>query len=112
LEKLAELVGGQPFLSRLAFFRLATESRFSFADLVSNAARDGGPFDEHLRAILSMLTRYPELSDSFSLLLRRNVQPATEIGHRLEALGLVRKDLTGRLAPMSLLYIEYFMRAL
>jgi hypothetical protein len=112
LKKLAELVGGQPYLSRLAFFLLATESQLSFGDLLGNAARDGGPFDEHLRARLSELTRYPELCDSFRLLLKKNVQPATEIGHRLEALGLVRQEVAGRLVVMSLLYVEYFGRVL
>ena len=61
---------------------------------------------------LSEIARYPELTDAYCRLLRRDSQPSPEVGHRLEALGLARRSAGEKLAPASLLYARYFDRAL
>ena len=96
----------------MAFFQLATESGVSFPELVKTASSNDGPFGEHLRARLSEIARYPELTDAYCRLLRRDSQPSPEVGHRLEALGLARRSAGEKLAPASLLYARYFDRAL
>jgi hypothetical protein len=112
LEKLAQLVGGQPYLSRISFFHLAVDTNLIFADFLSGAATDGGPFGEHLRARFSELVRYPELANAYRMLLSGNAQPTPAVGHQLEALGLARADVMNRFAPANLIYAQYFGGAL
>jgi hypothetical protein len=112
LNEMLELLGGQPYLSRMVFFHLVTEGGVSFPELVKSASNNGGLFGEHLRARLSEIARYPELTDAYCRLLRRDIQPSPEVGHRLEALGLARRSAGEKLAPACLLYARYFDRAL
>jgi hypothetical protein len=112
IKEMSDLLGGQPYLSRMFFFHLATEVGVSLQELFTRASTNDGPFGEHLRARLSEIARYPELADAYRRLLRRESQPSPEVGHRLEALGLARRSAAEGLAPANLLYTRYFDRAL
>ena len=50
---LNDLLAGHPFLTRLAFYRLATGQSPSFDKLDTAAAEPDGPFGDHLRAMSS-----------------------------------------------------------
>lgn len=112
LDQLHELLGGQPYLSRLAFYQMAGPRRMDFGALTRKAADDDGAFGEHLRAKLTQLQRRPELGETLKRLIRREVQPADPAYYRLHAAGLVLRDDRGRIVPANLLYARFFGRVL
>jgi pimeloyl-ACP methyl ester carboxylesterase len=112
LDQLDDLLGGQPYLSRLAFYHIAGPRRMDFGVLTRKAADDNGPFGEHLRAKLTQLQRRLELGAALKQLIRREVQPAEPAYYRLHAAGLVLRDDRGRIVPANLLYARFFERVL
>lgn len=52
---LRELVGGHPFLTRVAYYRLMGPGARSFSQLLDEAPAEHGPFGDHLRALLARL---------------------------------------------------------
>jgi hypothetical protein len=112
LDVLHELTGGQPYLARLAFWRLSTGGMASFRELDRHAADDDGPFGEHLRTKLSQLQRRPELLEVFGSLIRRGVQPSQDDYWRLHAAGLANRRQDGTVVPANLLYARFFQRIL
>ena len=49
------LLGGHPFLTQDAYYKLFGPASMSFSHLCTKAAHDDGPFGDHLRAMLSNL---------------------------------------------------------
>jgi hypothetical protein len=112
ISQLLDLVGGQPYLTRLAFYRLGQGSGTTFVDLLQRASDDDGPFGEHLRARLSQLGRRPELSQAMAGLVSRNIPPKMAAFYRLHAAGLVRKGRDGSIIPANQIYKSFLERAL
>ena len=83
--------GGQPYLTRLAFYRLGPATEMPFQDLARSAAEDDGPFGEHLRAKLTQLQRRPTLASAMARLVRRGVPPDEGDYYRLHAAGLAQR---------------------
>src|SRR5262249_10618422 len=108
-ELLWSLVGGQPYLTRLALHRLTTTPGLTPARLDETAAEPEGPFGEHLRSLLIRIQRRPELR------LLEAMQQADRLGsvngeetfQRLAGAGLVRRE-SGRVVPANLLYARFF----
>ena len=111
LDELHELTGGQPYLTRLAFYRLGPAVGMPFRELARGAADDDGPFGEHLRAKLTQLQRRPALAAAMARLVRRGVPPDEKDYHRLHAAGLARRE-GGRIVPANLLYARFLGRVL
>ncbi|MES0114294.1 MULTISPECIES: AAA-like domain-containing protein [unclassified Mesorhizobium] len=111
LDLLHLLTGGQPYLTRLAFYRLGPAFGVSLRDLDATAADNDGPFGEHLRAKLTQLGRRPDLAAAMGRLVHQGVAPDEALSHRLRAAGLVRKE-DGKVVPANLLYDRFFRRVL
>ena len=60
LEKLFNLLGGQPYLTRKALYLLASGS-ITFDNLLTTASEDNGPFGDHLRNHLFRMSEQDEL---------------------------------------------------
>lgn len=110
LDELLGLLGGHPFLTRLAFYRLA-QRELTLAELVRQAATDDGLFGDHLRSRL-MLLRDMKLDRAFKKILdARRCDDIVQF-QALQALGLVHgeshKDAQARYG----LYQAYFQRRL
>jgi hypothetical protein len=112
LTELLELLGGQPYLTRLAFYRMAEDPTLTFTTLRHRAADDDGPFGEHLRARLSQLGRRPELLHAMAGLVKRDITPKLPAFYRLMAAGLVRKDREGKTVAANVIYRTFLARAL
>jgi hypothetical protein len=123
--RLREMLGGQPFLTRLAYHLLLVERTYKFDDLLRIADRDESPFSDHLRALLSRLQARPDYNLA-SALKQVIHESGHESGHeggreggtaeqsavdRLAAAGLVRRE-GRRVAPANGLYARFFGRAL
>ena len=75
LDLLHELTGGQPYLGRLAFYRLGPAFGVRLRDLDATAAADEGPFGEHLRAKMAQLGRRPDLAGAMARLVHETAYP-------------------------------------
>ena len=107
LDDLYQLTGGQPYLSRLAFYRLNTGPRLAYSELDEAAADPEGPFGEHLRSLLLRLQERPGLLDAMRQAVRYGTTPDDDTHHRLYRGGLIRRD-GSRVVPANLLYARFF----
>ncbi len=105
IPRIHDLLGGHPYLTRLSLYRMREEG-MSFDDLDEMADHDRGPFGDHLRALLGLLTD-GQLLDPLRKFMRTRRTPARDMVHRLEAAGLVRRD-GKKVVPANLLYARYF----
>ncbi len=107
--QLMALVGGHPFLVRLAYHHLTYQNAIDFSDLLRDAAERYGPFGIHLRAMERKL-----MDETGQILLAAMQQivndgtvPSREIIDRLQGAGLVREDQR-RIVPANHLYARFF----
>ena len=104
-----ELLGGHPFLTRLAYYRLTRTDATGLDALMRDAARPDGPFGDHLRALLAKLrqsTRH-DLLAALRQAIRHGTLPDELALDRLQAVGLVRRAGDG-VAPANGLYARFF----
>jgi hypothetical protein len=107
LDHLHALVGGQPYLSRLALYRLNAEPRLTFSQLDERAADPEGPFGEHLRSLLLRLQGRSGLLDAMRQVVRHGTTSDDDTTHRLFRAGLTRHK-GKRIVPTNLLYARFF----
>jgi phage FluMu protein gp41 len=109
LDQLYELLSGQPYLTRLAFYRLISSEDFSFESLMAHSANSDGPFGEHLRSRLFLLQQQGDMLG----VMRRVITKSAELDHdafyRLHAAGLVQRR-GKETVPSNLLYARFFKR--
>jgi hypothetical protein len=109
-QALLELLGGHPYLTRRAFYLLATK-QLTLPELVSNAAAERGPFGDHLRYFTSRLTGRPDLIEGLREVLRTQICSDALVARRLESAGLISAH--GKLLEARCrLYADYFGRLL
>ncbi|MEM9435306.1 MAG: AAA-like domain-containing protein [Pseudomonadota bacterium] len=111
LDRLHQLLHGQPFLSRLSFYRLTTSGSIKFEELLEQADDINGPFSDHLRHLLMLLERQKDLPSAMMQLITKGAAPTRDTYFRLEGAGLVRRD-GDRVVPANLLYARFFKRVL
>ena len=107
LDQLHGLLGGHPYLTCLAYFRLLVDPGMSFDELDETAADITGPFGEHLRAKLSWLGRKERLLDALKQVIANRTVPGEDAYLRLRGAGLVARH-NGRTVPANLLYARFF----
>ncbi len=111
LDQLYGLLGGHPYLSRLAFYRLVAPDAIGFDELLDAAAQEDGPFGDHLRARLTKVCRKPELLAGMRQVIAHGTCADLDTYHRLHGAGLVRRE-GNRINPANLLYAKYFRAVL
>ncbi len=108
-EKLMAMVGGHPFLVRLALYHLTTHPEDTLENLLNNAATDTGIYAEHLQRLSRTLEEDPELKTVFQDLILANssLKLPQNLSYKLESLGLV--NLNNNQVKVSYeLYQKYF----
>lgn len=103
--RLWELVGGQPFLTRRAL-DVVSRGAMDFPTLIETAARDDGPFGDHLRRILISVTQMPQVVDALRASITNPELKDSEGLHRLVSAGIVRQE-GNRIVLMCELYATY-----
>lgn len=111
LEKLMELLGGHPYLTRQALFTLASGA-LDVDGLLKAAADDDGPFGDHLRRYVLMLQGSPEMLKVLADALRRRECESEADFLRLRGAGLVKGETRHSLQIRCRLYEEYFRKHL
>ncbi|MCT7994428.1 AAA-like domain-containing protein [Laspinema olomoucense] len=108
VETLMELVGGHPYLVRLALYHIARKD-VTLTQLVQESPTETGLYGDHLRRHLWNLEKYPPLTQAMKAVVAQ-VDPVRlpgEQGFKLQSMGLVKmrgNDCT----PRCRLYAEYF----
>jgi AAA-like domain len=108
LTALMAMVGGHPYLIRLALYYLSTKRVF-FAQLLREAPTQAGLYSDHLQSYLVILQQYPDLSAAFRQVIVADapVRLETIVAYKLCRMGLV-KFLGDEVVPGCELYRLYF----
>ncbi|MGC9528333.1 MAG: AAA-like domain-containing protein [Limnospira sp.] len=114
--QLMEMVGGHPYLVRLALYELVnswggTTGDLSdrLRDIFDTATTQAGIYNQHLCELLAILEDQPELLDGLEtvVMAEGGTQIEPIVAYKLESLGLVK--LTGNKATVGCeLYRQYF----
>jgi hypothetical protein len=105
IEKLMSLIGGHPFLIRMALYVLAQGEEFD--SLLQTAVLDNGHFHDHLIRFQWIFSQQPNCSATFKQILENSKSTDTLINVKLAAAGLIRGS-TPDVKPAFELYKLYF----
>lgn len=108
IEQLMEMVGGHPYLVRLALYYIARQE-ITLSELLETAPTDAGLYSDHLRRHLWNLSQHPELAAALYKVVSADspVQLESIPGFKLQSMGLVH--LRGNeVTPRCNLYRDYF----
>ncbi len=106
LTQFFQLVGGQPYLVRRGLHELVTRS-IGISDFARTAGRDEGIFGDHLRRILVMLAKNPQLLEVVRAVLRGRPCPTRESFYRLRTAGIMTGDSMRDARPRCQVYANY-----
>ena len=106
--ELMGLVGGHPYLVRLAMYRISRQD-LSFNQLVKLPPTEAGIYSDHLRRHLWNLEKYSELMEAMRevVSVSQPVRLRSELGFKLNSMGLVKLEGNNYI-PRCRLYEEYF----
>ncbi|MEM8642149.1 MAG: AAA-like domain-containing protein [Cyanobacteria bacterium P01_G01_bin.54] len=112
LEQLMTLLGGHPYLVRLALYYLV-QGQLTFANLLETATTDAGIFRDHLHYRLWMLQQNLELQATFKTVINtvEPVQVPQLHAFKLNSMGLVNL-VKNQVKVSCLLYQNYFQQRL
>lgn len=111
LNRFTRLLGGHPFLVRRGLHELATRG-VDLETFEAEADHDEGIFGDHLRRILVLLARDPELTEIVRGVLRSEPCPTPESFYRLRSAGVMHGTSQNDVRPRSRLYALYLKRHL
>jgi AAA-like domain len=111
-QELFELTHGQPYLTRVALYRLVVDTDTSWRTLQTTADSDEGPFADHLKALLMALHR-AGLEEAMREVVKRGRVPGDDrlMYYKLRGAGLVTEE-NGAIVPANLLYARFFKKLL
>ncbi|MDJ0598699.1 MAG: AAA-like domain-containing protein [Crocosphaera sp.] len=108
LKDLMKMVGGHPYLIRLAFYHLYQDD-ITMKQLLEEAPNPTGIYHHHLQNHLITLQKNPDLASAFAKVIqvKEPIQLETIIAYKLASMGLVK--LQGKeVFPSCQLYCLYF----
>ena len=108
VDKLMAIVGGHPYLVRVALYHIS-QSELTLDELGESALADAGIYSDHLRRQLWNLEEYPELAAGMREIAAADspVQLKAIQAFKLDSLGLVKLQ-GNECVPRCELYRQYF----
>lgn len=108
VEQLMQIVGGHPYLVRVAFYHIA-QQHLTLQQLIEIAPTEAGIYGDHLRRHLWNLQQHAELATAFSNVVTANapVELKSVLAFKLHSLGLVQLQ-GNEVTPRFELYRHYF----
>lgn len=108
VEQLMQLVGGHPYLVRVALYHIA-QQQLTLPQLLETAPTEAGVYGDHLRRHLWNLQQHPELATALQRVVtsQQPVELTSVLAFKLHSLGLVQlrgNEVTSRFQ----LYQHYF----
>ncbi|HEY9640762.1 MAG TPA: AAA-like domain-containing protein [Coleofasciculaceae cyanobacterium] len=112
VDQLMSIVGGHPYLVRLALYHLA-QQHLTLPQLLDMAPTEAGIYGDHLRRHLWHLQQHSVLANEFSRVVSSNspVEIESVLAFKLHSLGLVHLQ-GNEVAPRFELYRQYFRERL
>ena len=110
--KLMNVLGGHPYLVRLAMYYL-NRDRLKLEILLENASKETSIYSHHLRRHLDLLQQKPSLIESFKqvVIAEQPLALTPILTYQLYSMGLVQLQ-DNRVIPRCKLYRDYFSRVL
>ncbi|NES69479.1 MAG: molecular chaperone Tir, partial [Okeania sp. SIO2D1] len=111
--QLMALVGGHPYLVRLALYHIARQD-LSLTKLLQVAPTEGGLYNDHLRRHLWNLQQHPELASAMQEVVEasgESLRLGSKIAFKLHSMGLVHFQ-GNNVKPRCELYRRYFQERL
>jgi transcriptional regulator with XRE-family HTH domain len=108
--QLMKMVGGHPFLVRLALYHVARQD-MTLAQLLQTAPTTTGIYSTYLRRLESILEQHPELEAGLKQIITttQETQLSKKICSKLNALGLINIQ-DNEILPSCELYRQYFSK--
>jgi hypothetical protein len=106
IQQLMALLHGHPYLVRRALYLVAS-GRLTPTELFQSAAKDRGPFGDHLRNHLTRLYERPDQVTALLQVIRNYTCPDRHLFFSLRGAGLIRRD-NQAVVPRCQLYADYF----
>ncbi len=93
LAPLLEMVGGHPYLVRVALYQLCL-GEVTLEELLQEAPTQAGIFSHHLRSHLTKLSKEPKLLNALKQLVstKESLRLEPLLAHKLDSMGLVKLD--------------------
>jgi hypothetical protein len=112
VQQLMALVGGHPYLVRLAMYAIARQD-ITLNELLQSAPTESGIYSDHLRRHLGNLKHHPTLLEAFREVIssQSSVRLPSEQAFKLSSIGLVKLD-KNEVTPRCHLYRQYFQERL
>jgi hypothetical protein len=112
IEELMKMVGGHPYLLRLALYEVVS-GKMTLDRLLRDAATEAGIYSNHLRRHLEVLQHASELAQALKKVIASSepVELDSMQIYKLHSMGLVQQQ-DDRVMPRCNLYREYFRRVL
>lgn len=108
VEQLMAMVGGHPYMVRLALYHISRQE-MTLEQVLESAPTDSGLYSDHLRRHLWILSQHPELANALKKVVAVDspVQLDSMQGFKLHSMGLVHLQ-GNEVRPRCNLYREYF----
>lgn len=112
ITQLMKMIGGHPYLVRLALYALSQEN-LSYHQLLKEASTEAGIYSHHLRRYLTILQENNRLQEAFKKVVTSDnpVELAPMHIYQLHSMGLIHRH-ENQVIPRCQLYREYFARVL
>ena len=109
VDGLMAMVGGHPYLVRLALYHIAQQD-LTLQQLLKEAPTDAGIYREHLGRHLWNLQQHPELAQAFERVIvsEHPVELKSMLAFKLNGMGLVNLQSDGVVLRHEHLYRPYF----
>ena len=101
-----ELVGGNPYLAQRGLYEMAQQG-LALGELEALAARDDGPFGDHLRRMLAAFAQDEALRQAMIAVIDGDGCPTVESFYRLRSAGLIAGGSASEARPRCRLYASY-----
>ncbi|NEP42478.1 MAG: TIR domain-containing protein [Okeania sp. SIO2H7] len=111
-DKLIKIVGGHPFLVRVALYQIKYQD-LTLENVLETAVSETGLYGDHLRRHLWNLQQHPELAESMKKVVNSNepVQLQGLLAFKLNSMGLVNLE-GNKVKPRCHLYRQYLIERL
>jgi hypothetical protein len=112
IQSLMHLIGGHPYLVRLAFYHIVRQ-QLTLTELLQTASTEAGIYSDHLRRHLWNLQQHPELAEAFYQVVMQHtpVELKPMFAFKLHSMGLVHLQ-ADHVIPRFELYRDYFYHRL
>ncbi len=106
-----DLLSGQPYLTQRGLYELASR-QLDIESFAASAAKDEGPYGDHLRRILMCISQDAVLSELVRSVLNGRCCSSIEGFYRLRSSGIMAGESARDMRPRCRLYSTYLRRHL